>query len=157
MMIRDSLFADTFAKVTSGVYIVTTSFNGKLNGLSAAWVSRVSFDPPMVVVSVGKGRYSHDLISHSKVFAVNIMGADQIETARFFGSISGRDTDKFAKIPYVTKITGSPILTTTIAYLDCNLVHEYPAGDHTLFVGHVAEAGVLRDEPPLAYKRADFK
>ncbi|MBC8176115.1 MAG: flavin reductase, partial [Deltaproteobacteria bacterium] len=45
---------DAFNKgVTLGVYIVTVKAGDRINGMTAAWISRVSRNPPMVMVSIG--------------------------------------------------------------------------------------------------------
>ena len=38
--------------------------------------------------------------------------------------------------------TGSPILASTPAYVECRLVETVEKGDHSVFIGEVVEAGV---------------
>ncbi|HBO84703.1 MAG: flavin reductase [Deltaproteobacteria bacterium GWC2_42_11] len=144
------------SKLTHGVYIITTKAKDKINGMTAAWVSKVSFDPPLVMVAVGLGRYSHELMKEGKVFAVNILDERQIDIGKHFGTKSGRKVDKFKGIEYETRVTGSPILKDAIAYIDCKLVSTYPAGDHTLFIGEVVDADVLREGEPQVFKHEDY-
>jgi flavin reductase (DIM6/NTAB) family NADH-FMN oxidoreductase RutF len=146
----------TLSKITNGVYIITTKYADKINGMTAAWVSRVSFTPPLVSVSIGKARFSHDLIKKGGVFAVNILKEDQVEIGKHFGFQSGRKVDKFAAIQYDTKVTGSPILKDTTGYIDCKVVSSFEAGDHTIFVGEVMDAFVDKDARPLVYRKEDF-
>ena len=143
-------------KVETGVSVVTTKLGNKLNGLAVAWLSRVSMQPPMIMVSIGKTRFSHDLIKKSRIFAVNVLGKNHIEIGRHFGLQSGRKADKFKDIEYETRQTGAPILKECIAYLDCNVVNECDAGDHTIFVGEVVDGEVLSDEEPVIYSKGDF-
>jgi len=131
---------ETFRKVTNGVYIITTKCGDRVNGMTAAWVTRVSFKPPMVSISIGKTRFSHNLIKKGGVFAINILKEGQVDIGKHFGFQSGRKVDKFAAIPYDTKATGSPILKDTAGYLDCRVVSSCHAGDHTIFVGEVIDA-----------------
>lgn len=147
---------DAIRKVKTGVHIITTKCGDKLNGLAVAWVSRVSMQPPMVMISIGKTRYSHDLIKKSKIFAVNVLGEEHIEIGRHFGLQSGKKVDKFKDVEYEQKATGAPIIRDCIAYLDCKVINEYDAGDHTIFVGEVVDSEVLSDEEPLIYNRDDF-
>ncbi len=143
-------------KVETGVHIVTTKLGDKLNGLAVAWVSRASMQPPMVMISVGKTRYSHDLIKKSKIFAVNVLGQDHIEVGRHFGMQSGKNVDKLKDIEFEAKATGAPIIKDCIAWLDCKVVNECDAGDHTIFVGEVVDGEVLSDEEPIIYNKGDF-
>lgn len=146
-----------FAALVNGVYVVTTRVGDKVNGMTAAWVSQVSLNPLLVMVSIAPPRYSHDLIKESGVMAVNVLTSEQVELGKRFGYKSGRKVDKFAGLEWITGATGAPILPQAYAYLDLKLVATYPAGDHTLFVGEVAEAKILHPQAqPLVFKKSDF-
>ncbi len=142
--------------IVHGVYVISTRLGEKVNAMTAAWVGRASFEPPLVTVAVGKTRYTHDMIKGSGVFAVNVLGADNIATGKRFGLKSGRKTDKFAGVEYDAGTTGSPILRDCIAWMDCRVVSHHDAGDHTLFIGEVMDAGVLREGPTLIYDKESF-
>lgn len=140
-----------------GVYVISTAFEGRMNALTAAWVARASFVPPLITVSIGKTRFSHAMILGSGVFAVSVLGEDDIEMGRHFGLKTGRKTDKFEGIDYETKVTGCPVLKECIAWLDCRVVSSHDAGDHTIFIGEVLDGGVRRDgASPLIYDRDSF-
>jgi flavin reductase (DIM6/NTAB) family NADH-FMN oxidoreductase RutF len=145
-----------FRKIFNGVFVITTKNGEKVNGMTAAWVSRASFKPPLLSVSIGKARYSHDLIKESGVFAVNVLSEKQIAVGKHFGFKSGRKTDKFEDMEYETRKTGSPILPDTSGYLDCRVVSTCDAGDHTIFLGEVIDAEVYEDNDPLLFKHGDF-
>ncbi len=147
---------EVFRKVLNGVFVVTTRDGDKVNGMTAAWATRASFNPPMVSISIGKPRYSHDMIMRSGVFALNILSEEQVTQGKHFGFKSGRNTDKFKDIEYTTCITGAPILKGIAGYLDCKVVNSCDAGDHTIFVGEVLDAGAYEDKLPLLYKHEDF-
>lgn len=144
-------------RITHGVYVISAKLGDKVNAMTAAWVCRASFEPPLVTISVGKTRYSHDMIRDSGVFAVNVLGSDNIETGRHFGLKTGKKTDKFAGIDYDTKATGCPILKDAIAWMDCKVVSFHDAGDHTLFIGEVVDGGVLKEEAKgIIYEKESF-
>jgi flavin reductase (DIM6/NTAB) family NADH-FMN oxidoreductase RutF len=125
--------------------------------MTASWVSQVSLNPLLLMVSIAPSRYSHDLIKESEVFAVNVLTADQIDLGKRFGFASGRRVDKFAGLEFITAATGSPILPQAYAYFDARLVCTFPAGDHTLFVGEVVAAKILHPEiQPLVFSKKDF-
>ncbi len=149
-------FEKVFRKIFNGVFVITTKKGDKVNGMTAAWVSRASFKPPLLSVSIGKTRYSHGLIKDSGVFAVNVLSDKQIAAGKHFGFKSGRKTDKFEDIEYETRKTGSPILQDTAGYFDCKVVKACDAGDHTIFIGEVVDAEVNEDNHPLLFKHEDF-
>lgn len=143
--------------ITHGVYVISTAHEGRTNALTAAWVARASFVPPLVTVSVGRARFSHDMIEKAGVFAVSILGPEDIDIGKHFGLKTGRKTDKFAGIEYETKATGAPVLIKCDAWLDCRVASSHDAGDHTLFIGEVLDAGVRREGArPLIYDRSSF-
>ncbi len=139
-----------------GVMVLTTRWGDTLNGMSAAWISRAAEQPFLVMVSVYKENYSHDLIKKSRIYAVNYLKDGQQNLAIHFGKQSGRDVDKFLKVSYFMDQTGAPILKDCLAYLDCRVLEELDAGDHTIFLGKVLNGRVLAEGRGLQYQLADY-
>jgi len=143
--------------IVTGVYVLTASHQGKINGSTMTWVTPVSYDPLLVMVSMADIRVSHGMVKQSGHFGLNVLSGDQLELARHFGFKSGRDTDKFEGIEYSTSENGLPVLKDACAYIECRVVNTYPAGDHTLFVGEVIEARTLKESvKPLIFDQKDF-
>ena len=141
--------------LTHGVYIIGVKYGTKINGMTAAWVTQVSVQPPMISVAVGKSHYTSELISKAKSFSVNILSPEQMELARKCGFSSGRDQDKLQEEEISYPATASPILNNCAAYLDCKLSHQIEVGDHILFIGTVIKAN-SKNQPVLIYRSSDF-
>ena len=125
--------------------LVSCSFAGKSNIITLAWSTPLSNNPPLVGISVGLERYSHDLIAKSGEFVVNIPTIDLIKQAMFCGLHSGRDVDKFKEAnltPVPSLKVNAPSILECIAHLECKVVQSVRTGDHTLFVGEVVAARV---------------
>lgn len=148
--------SEAVKKIVHGVYVISTVHEGRVNAMTAAWVARVSFAPPLVMVAVGPARFTHDMIRDSGVFAVNVLGPDNVERGKHFGLQTGKRVDKFAGVEYDTRVTGSPILRDVVAWLDCKVYWHKEAGDHTVFIGEILDAGVLKDTSTLVYDRESF-
>ena len=146
-----------FDVLVRGVVVLTTRCEDTRNGMSAAWVSRASEQPFLVMASVYKKNYSHDLIQKSRIFAVNYLMDGQQNLAIHFGKQSGRDVDKFQKVPFFTDQTGAPILKDCLAYLDCRVCAELDSGDHTIFLGEVLSGKVLAAGNGLQYQLTDYQ
>jgi flavin reductase (DIM6/NTAB) family NADH-FMN oxidoreductase RutF len=143
--------------VSHGVYIVTVRTKDKINGMTAAWVSQVSLRPLMLMVSIAPPRYTHGLIKESGYFAINTLDEGQKDLAKHFGFKSGRKTDKFQGVPYFDAPNGSPVIDQALAFFECKVVATFTAGDHTLFVGEVVAAKVLKDRKnPLIFRWEDY-
>ncbi len=142
--------------IQSPVAIVTTKYKEEVNGMTSAWIAQVSYSPTLIIVSIAHERYTHQLIQLSKVFALNFITSDQIKLAKFFGTKSGKNTNKFEGIKYSSLITGSPILPEVYAYADCKVLSGSRMGDHTVFSGEVLDYKVFEDKKPLIFRSRDF-
>ncbi|MCS7200283.1 MAG: flavin reductase family protein [Caldimicrobium sp.] len=143
--------------IPQGVFIITTQVNGVINGMTAAWVSQVSFKPRLLGVAIAPQRYTYELIQKSKTFCVNVLGEDQVELARHFGFRSGRKFNKFEGIPYKHALKGSPVLLSAIAYFECEVTHQFEAGDHVIVVGEVGDYEVINpNKVPLLFRWDDY-
>lgn len=143
--------------ISHGVYVVTVKTEDKVNGMTAAWVSQVSFKPLLVMVSIAPARFTHGLVKRSGYFAINALSDDQKDVAKHFGFKSGRKVDKLRDIPYSDAKNGSPVLSDALAFVECKLVDTFEAGDHTLFVGEVVDARLLNEnKSPLLFHWEDY-
>jgi flavin reductase (DIM6/NTAB) family NADH-FMN oxidoreductase RutF len=113
---------------------------GKANPVTLGWTMIASGSPPMMAIAVASKHYSIETIRHSKCFTIAFPSSDMADTALFFGSRSGRDTDKFAEFDCKTepaKSIDSVLLSDAVANFECTLESETVAGDHIIFVGKV--------------------
>lgn len=155
MVIHPATFKNTMSRFASGVTVITTRCNGEKHGMTASSFCSVSLDPPLVLVCIARHTRSHCLIEKSGVFAVNILGADQLEWGMRFAGMNPEFEDRFAGIKDTVAATDSPILPGTLGWIDCELRHSYDGGDHTIFVGEVVAGEVSKkDQPLLYYNRA---
>jgi flavin reductase (DIM6/NTAB) family NADH-FMN oxidoreductase RutF len=116
-------------------------------------VTPVSYKPLIVALAVGVDHASGPVIQAGKAFTINVLKRDQLELARHFGTVSGRQANKLAGIHWRPGLSGAPILVDTLAYIECELATVVPAGDHELILGKVVDGAVLaRDEQPLLYR-----
>jgi flavin reductase (DIM6/NTAB) family NADH-FMN oxidoreductase RutF len=143
--------AALFRRLTLGVYVVGVARGAARDAFTAAWVTQVSFDPLLLVVSINPSNASYELLEGGG-FAVSVLQQGQLELARRFGTRSGRDEDKLAGIGWRPGRTGAPILDGALAYFDCQLAGRLPAGDHELVLGRVIDGRILdRAARPLTY------
>ncbi|MCX5410214.1 flavin reductase [Streptomyces sp. NBC_00335] len=131
--------------------IVTTAGEDGWHGMTASSFSSVSLAPPLVLVCLDQRIRSHDLLLRNGVFAVNVLGRDHLALGRRFAGMEPGVTDRFASGDWLPGATGSPVLTDSAAWVDCRVLHRYPGGDHTIFLGEVVAAGVPRITSPLLF------
>lgn len=141
-----------FGQMTYGIYALTTAVEDNINGMIASWVSQVSYDPPLIMVAVHPNRYSHQIITQGKCFALHVLPKDPKD---FLKRFKGPDPmAKFSDIEWKKGKTGSPILRDCIAWLECEVVSSYDPGNHTLFIGKVVAAQSVAEA--LAMSTADY-
>jgi flavin reductase (DIM6/NTAB) family NADH-FMN oxidoreductase RutF len=142
---------------TYGLYAVTTGDATEWNAFTANWLSQVSFDPPMIVLSVENDTTSLPMIRKFKRFAVNVYSADQRALAGKLGKPFARSPEKLEGLKVRWTESGCPVLEDMLAWVEVHIESEMPAGDSTLVLGRVADARVLRREEPLTMLAAGFK
>jgi flavin reductase (DIM6/NTAB) family NADH-FMN oxidoreductase RutF len=134
---------DLFRRLSTGVYVIGVSHNGRSNAFTAAWVTQVSFDPLLLALTVNPENFSHSLLRESGVFAINVLKRGQLELARHFGTQSGRDVDKLAGQRWRRGELGAPLLADAAAFLECRIVDVMTVGDHELVAGRPVAGRVL--------------
>ena len=145
--------------LTYGLYAVTAAHDGERGVFTANWLSQVSFEPPLVVVSVEVASATLPLIRASGRFAVCPFAADQRELAGNLGRPRARVGDKYAAFNLATIETeqGVPVLADTLGYVVCAVRNELAAGDSVVVLGEVIAAGVLNEGEPLTMCAAGFR
>jgi flavin reductase (DIM6/NTAB) family NADH-FMN oxidoreductase RutF len=143
--------------ISQGVYIITVRTKERTNGMTAAWVSQVSMNPLLLMVSIAPARFTHNLIKESGYFAINVLDEDTIDYGSIFGFKSGRKSDKFQGIAHFDAPGGSPVLENAVAFFECKVADILRAGDHDLFIGEVTAAKLLKeDKEPLIFHWDDY-
>jgi flavin reductase (DIM6/NTAB) family NADH-FMN oxidoreductase RutF len=122
------------------VIAIAKDKNGRPNPVTLGWTMIVSGTPPMMAIAVAKKHYSIETVRHSKCFTIAYPSSEMADAALFFGSRSGRDTDKFAEFDCKTEPAteiDSVLLSDAVANFECTLETETEAGDHIIFVGKI--------------------
>jgi flavin reductase (DIM6/NTAB) family NADH-FMN oxidoreductase RutF len=153
MAVGKDEFRRALGQFASGVTVVTMKDqDGKPQGITVSAFASVSLDPPLVLVSIDKRASLHDSFTEGSAFAVNILAEDQELISRRFAS---KEEDRFAGVGFSLGANGAPLLTGALTSLECHVVHAYPGGDHTIFVGEV-DATLVAEGKPLAYFRGGY-
>jgi flavin reductase (DIM6/NTAB) family NADH-FMN oxidoreductase RutF len=142
--------AELFQRLTQGVYVVGVAHTEVRNAFTAAWVMQVSFDPLLLALSIHPHHSSYGLLKQSRAFSINVLKKDQMELAAHFGLPTG--AEKLASVEWTTGRTGAPLLPAALAWLECQMVDEHPAGDHVLVLGKVIDGKLLDAKAePMTY------
>lgn len=124
-----------------------------LNAFVASWVTQVSFKPPMLVVGVKRDTHSNEMLRESRVFTLNILGAEQKDLAqRFFKDLVVTGTE-MSGVPYRRgAATGCAVFPDTPAHVECEVVDILDGeNDHSVVVAKVVDVEHRRDARPLTH------
>jgi len=139
-----------------GLYAVTVGHGGEEHGMTANWVTQASFEPPMVAVAVENTSTTIGLIRDARRFAVNLLQHTQRDLAAKLGRTSAKAPQKLKGLK-TKPVAQTPVLADALGWVVCRLVATLPAGDHTLVLGEVIDAGVEHgDAHALTLETAGF-
>jgi 3-hydroxy-9,10-secoandrosta-1,3,5(10)-triene-9,17-dione monooxygenase reductase component len=103
----------------------------------------------MVILAPAKSSTSWPRIAKAGAFCVNILGEHQEAVCRAFAVSGG---DKFDGVDWTPGLTGAPIITGSLAVVECRLGDIFDGGDHELVTGHVVALEVGEGGPLLFYR-----
>ena len=140
-------------KLGYGLYVVCSRKGDKFNGQIANTVFQITSEPPTVAVSINKSNLTHEFIKESKVFVASVLSQDTpLSFIGHFGFKSGRDIDKLEGINYKIGETQAPVVTdNTLAYLEAKVINQVDVGSHTIFIGELVGAEVIKEGEPMTY------
>ncbi len=140
-------------KLGYGLYVVCSRKGDKLNGQIANTVFQITSEPPTIAVSINKSNLTHEFIKESRVFVASVLSQDTpLSFIGHFGFKSGREINKCEGISYKIGETQAPVITeNTLAYLEARVTQEVDVGTHTIFIGELVGADVIREGEPMTY------
>ena len=139
----------TLLSPTAVVMVSCASREHRPNIITVAWVGTINSDPPMLSISVRPERLSHEIITQSGEFVVNLVSRDLMRVTDLCGVKSGREMDKFADnglVPVpVPALQHAPAIAGSPAFLACKITQSIPLGSHTLFLAEIVDMGIRED------------
>lgn len=143
---------------TYGLYAVGVADGDSRNMFTANWLTQVSFDPPLLALSVENNGHSIELLRRGGSFAVSVFTREQREETGILGKRWSLRPDKIEAVSYRLGSTGCPILQGAVGAIECQVTNSMDAGDSTVFLGRVVAAYLDGDgATPLTMSEAGFR
>ena len=147
---------ETINKVTwqipNALCLIGSRDGDEWNGMTQSWVSQVAMSPVLIGISVDATAVTNRLIRGGGAFSVNLW--DQADTRVFvkFSKPAVKDGDTLNSRPIRVGVTGVPVFTEAVAYLECAVRQTIELGSHDLFIGELVAAGFHqgREGTPVA-------
>ncbi len=147
-------FRNALGKFATGVTVVTAMTADRCPvGVTANSFTSLSLDPPLILWNLRQTSRSFPKFENSPRFTINVLSETQSDIAKSFAT---RSLDPFQDIDWYEGAHGAPIISGSLATLECAHVAKYPGGDHAIFVGRVLsfQAGSGR---PLLFFEGSFR
>ena len=142
--------------ITYGLYIVTCTQEDDINAFTANWLTQVSFDPPLVAISIENKARSLAMIQQSGKFAINVLLTGQRELAGTLGRSAFKHPEKMQGVAYKVQ-EEYIVLQEGLGWVGCEVRQSMPAGDSTLVIAEVVAAGMVAEGQPLTMHEAGFR
>jgi 3-hydroxy-9,10-secoandrosta-1,3,5(10)-triene-9,17-dione monooxygenase reductase component len=146
-------FRDALARFATGVAFVTAAPGGEPAGLIVNSLASVSLEPALVSFSPARSSVTWTRMRRAGRFGVNVLGRQH---ERFAQRATPPGADRFAGLDWELRRGGVPLLTDALAFLECEIVAEHPAGDHWIVVGHVDALHTSPSKDPLVFFAGEF-
>jgi flavin reductase (DIM6/NTAB) family NADH-FMN oxidoreductase RutF len=143
----------------SGLYVVGSRAGERRNLMTLNWATQVSFDPKLLAISVAKTALTHELIDLGRVFALSVVDRDDRAIVRKFTKPAELDeaAGTLNGFSFRSGVSGAPILSQAVAYVDCEVRNTVDCGGHELFIGEVLDAGFSKPEDTLVLRMEDTR
>lgn len=142
---------NAFRQLSYGVYVVSTWDKGRATGCTANSAMQITSEPATIAVSINHDNYTNQCIQETGKFAISILGEHSdpgiIGT---FGFKSGRDNNKFEEAEQTVK-SFMPIVAEACSYIVCEVVDKMETSTHTVFLGKVVDADILKEDDAMTY------
>lgn len=135
----------------------------KPNIITVAWAGTVCSDPAMVSISVRKERYSHDIITETGEFVINLTTKKLCKATDYCGVRSGKNVDKFKEMkltPWHSSIISAPGIAESPVNIECKVTQVIELGSHDMILATVEAVNVdeslLDSKGRLMLEKADL-
>ena len=137
----------------TGLYLISTAYQGKRNVQFAFRALGLSDEPPLFVIGIQDKNFSREMIQKSGEFVVNVCSRNQLHAVDKSRDLSGRNVeDKFIALGLDTlpaKHVQAPLVAGCHANVECKLVNETALEGLYLFVGRALASYVDDQVPPV--------
>ena len=144
----------------SGLYLVGSRSGDDRNLMTLNWATQVSFEPKLVGISVEQTAVTHRLISEGRAFSLCLIDREDRAIVRKFAKPAELDSAAATLNGFGFRdgnVTGVPMLSQAVAWLECRVQGEVPCGHHTLFVGEIVDCGFEKSEETPVLRMEDTR
>ena len=120
------------------VVLIGTVTDGKPNFMTAAWITKLNSDPPLLGLSLGNRQHTAKGIRQTGEFSVSYPSVDQAVLADYCGLVHGYEEDKSEHLEIFSgALESAPMVRQCPVSLECRLYQTVELPHDFLFIGEV--------------------
>jgi flavin reductase (DIM6/NTAB) family NADH-FMN oxidoreductase RutF len=153
-MLHEVPLPQAYRATPTGLYLISTAWQGKRNVQFAFRALGISDEPPLLVIGIQDKNFSREMIQKSGEFVLNVCSDNQLHAVDRSRDLSGRNVeDKFVALGLETlpaKHVQAPLVAYCHANVECRVVNELAVKGLFLFVGEALTSYVDDQVAPVA-------
>ncbi|MDE0749590.1 MAG: flavin reductase family protein [Acidimicrobiales bacterium] len=146
--IDGDLYRKVLGRYPTGVTLVTGCPDGEPEAIIIGSFVSVSMDPPLVGFLVGEDSSTWPRIESTGSFCVNVLSDQQDGLSNAFFR---RDGDPWEETGWEPAPSGSPLIPSCLASIDCSIHEVVDAGDHVFVMGRIEHLSHVDEGSPLVF------
>lgn len=152
-MLKELALANAYRVTPTGLYLISTAYQGKRNVQFAFRALGLTVDPPLLVIGIQADNFSREVIQKSGEFVVNVCSQNHLRAVDKSRDLSGRNVeDKFVALGLETlpaKHVEAPLVAGCHANVECKLVNTMELEGLYLFVGQALASYIDEQVQPV--------
>jgi len=152
-MLQEIPLAQAYRVTPTGLYLISTAYQGKRNVQFAFRALGISEAPPLLLIGIQDKNFSREMIQKSGEFVLNVCSENQLQAVDKSRDLSGREVeDKFLALGLeslpATKVQ-APLVAGCHASVECRVVSDFFAEGLHFFVGEALAAHLDHQLAPV--------
>jgi flavin reductase (DIM6/NTAB) family NADH-FMN oxidoreductase RutF len=153
-MLQEIPLAQAYRVTPTGLYLISTAYQGKRNVQFAFRALGISEEPPLLLIGIQDKNFTREIIQKSGEFVLNVCSENQLQAVDKSRDLSGREVeDKFLALglePLPASRVQAPLVAGCHASVECRVVSDFSVQGLHLFVGEALAAYIDHQLPPPA-------
>ncbi len=151
--IDGNLYRAVLGRYPTGVTLVSGYVDERPSAIVIGSFVSVSMDPPLVGFLPGKSSYTWPPIQETGSFCVNVLSNSQDWLADAFFK---KERDPWESTPWEAAPSGSPMIPSCLASIDCSIYEVVDAGDHLFVIGRIEYLSHVDEGSPLVFLGGNY-
>jgi flavin reductase (DIM6/NTAB) family NADH-FMN oxidoreductase RutF len=144
----------TYGCFPSGVTAICALEHDAPVGIAASSFTSVSVEPPLVSMCVQNSSTTWPRLRSLPRLGVSVLAEGQNAAAQ---RLAAKQGDRFAELALSSTPDGAVLVRGAVAWLDCSIHAEVPAGDHAIVLLRIHALAATPEDAPLVFHGSRFR